>query len=117
MKADYPQAAQIACPGTLHHVIGRGIEGSKIFRNERARFRIWGRSPVGLGTEREWGSWGCDRECGEGRYRVARRLFCQAAVGRMGSPAAEGARFLGATPSAVVRAAHSEGLPEMEKYP
>ena len=37
--------------------------------------------------------------------------------GRMGDPAAEVARFLGVITSAVVRAAHSEGLPEIEKYP
>ncbi len=37
--------------------------------------------------------------------------------GADGYPAAEVARFLGVTTSAVVRAAHSEGLPEIEKYP
>jgi uncharacterized protein YijF (DUF1287 family) len=46
----------------------------------------------------------------------ARRLFCQVAVGQMGYPAAEVARFLGVTTSAVVRAAHLESLPEIEKY-
>ncbi len=39
------------------------------------------------------------------------------AVGPMGYPAAQMACFLGVTTSAVVRAAHSEGLPEIEKYP
>ena len=34
-----------------------------------------------------------------------RRLFCQLAVGKMGYPGAEVARFLGVTTSAVVRAA------------
>ena len=52
-----------------------------------------------------------------GKVSRARRLFSQAAVGRMGYPATEVARFLGVTTSAVVRAAHSEGLPEIEKYP
>jgi len=42
-------------------------------------------------------------------------LFCQVAVGQMGYPAAEVARFLGVTTSAVVRAAHLESLPEIEK--
>jgi len=46
----------------------------------------------------------------------ARRLFCQVAVGRMGYPGAEVARFLGVTTSAVVRAAHSESHLEIEKY-
>jgi hypothetical protein len=35
----------------------------------------------------------------------------------MGDPAAKVARFLGVITSAVARAAHSEGLPEIEKYP
>ena len=52
-----------------------------------------------------------------GKGSRARRLFCQAAAGRMGDPAAQVARFLGVITSAVVRAAHSEGLPEIEKYP
>ena len=52
-----------------------------------------------------------------GKVSRARRLFCEVAVGRMGYPAAEVARFLGVTTSAVVRAAHSEVLPKIEKYP
>lgn len=27
-----PRKARLDAPGTLHHVIGRGIEGTKIFR-------------------------------------------------------------------------------------
>jgi hypothetical protein len=46
----------------------------------------------------------------------ARRLFCQLAVGKMGYPGAEVARFLGVTTSAVVRSANSEKLPEVEDY-
>jgi hypothetical protein len=34
----------------------------------------------------------------------------------MGYPGAEVARFLGVTTSAVVRGAHVEDLPEIEKY-
>jgi putative transposase len=45
-----------------------------------------------------------------------RRLLCQVAVGKMRYPAAEVARALGVTTSAVVRAAYSEEMPEMEKY-
>jgi len=45
-----------------------------------------------------------------------RRLFCQLAVGKMGYPGAEVARFLGVTISAVVRAAYSEELSELAKY-
>ncbi len=50
------------------------------------------------------------------RVSKARRLFCQLAVGKMGYPAAEVARLLGVTTSAVVRAANSENLPEIDKY-
>ena len=45
-----------------------------------------------------------------------RRLLCQLAVRKMGYPGAEVARFLGVSTSAVVRAAHSQDLPEMRKY-
>ena len=45
-----------------------------------------------------------------------RRLFCQLAVGKRGYPGAEVARFLGVTTSAVIRAAYSEELPELQKY-
>jgi hypothetical protein len=74
-------------PGNLHHVIGRGIEGTKIFRNE--------------GDKRNFLS------------RVAQ--FCQAGFW-MGYTAAEVARFLGVTAWAVVRATHSESHPEIDKY-
>jgi len=32
-----PRQPRLDAPGTLHHVIGRGIEGTKIFRNRRDR--------------------------------------------------------------------------------
>jgi REP element-mobilizing transposase RayT len=59
-----------------------------------------------------------DLKSGNRKKRVsrARRLFCQLAVRKMGYPGAEVARFLGVTTSAVVRAANSEDLPEIEKY-
>jgi hypothetical protein len=46
----------------------------------------------------------------------ARRLFCQLAVGKMGQPGAEVARFLGVTTSAMLRAAKTEELEEVQKY-
>lgn len=46
----------------------------------------------------------------------ARRLFYQLAVGKMGYPGAEVARFLGVTISAVVRASRTEELEEIQKY-
>lgn len=45
-----------------------------------------------------------------------RRMFCQLAVRKMGYPGADVARFLGVTTSAVLRAANSEDLPEIEEY-
>jgi hypothetical protein len=39
------------------------------------------------------------------------------AVGKMGYPGAEVARFPGVTASAVIRAAYSEERPELPKYP
>jgi hypothetical protein len=45
-----------------------------------------------------------------------RRLFCQLAIGRMGYPGAEVARFLGVTTSSVNRLAVSEELSNLPKY-
>lgn len=51
------------------------------------------------------------------RERVgARRLFCQLAIGRMGYPGAEVARFLGVTTSSVNRLAVSEEAITLKKY-
>ena len=46
----------------------------------------------------------------------ARRLFCQLAIGRIGYPGAEVARFLGVTTSAVNRLAVSTEAPHLTKY-
>ena len=46
----------------------------------------------------------------------ARRLFCQLSVVKIGYPGAQVARLLGVSTSAVVRAAHSAELPEVETY-
>ena len=46
----------------------------------------------------------------------ARRLFCQLAIGRMGYPGAEVARFLGVTTSSVNRLAVSEEVAPLSKY-
>lgn len=46
----------------------------------------------------------------------ARRLFCQLAVGRMGYPGAEVARFLGVTTSSVNRLVVSEEAPNLTPY-
>ncbi len=45
-----------------------------------------------------------------------RRMFCQLAVGKMGYPGAEVARFLGVTTSSVNRLAVSEETPDLRKY-
>jgi len=46
----------------------------------------------------------------------ARRLFCQLAIGKMGYPGAEVARFLGVTTSSVNRLAVSEEVPNLTEY-
>jgi hypothetical protein len=46
----------------------------------------------------------------------ARKLFCQLAIGRMGYPGAEVARFLGVTTSSVNRLAVSEEAANLKKY-
>lgn len=99
-----PRQPRSDAPGTLHHVIGRGIAGTKIVRNEGDKRDFLSRMPQLC----QAGSWIV--------YVWARRLFCQVGVGRMGYPAAQVARFLGVTTWAVVRATHSESLPEIEKY-
>ena len=38
-----PRGARLDAPGTLHHVIGRAIEGAKIFRNREDREDFLGR--------------------------------------------------------------------------
>ena len=43
-------------------------------------------------------------------------MVCQVAVDGMGYPGAEVARVLGVTTSAVIRAAHSEGMAGIRKY-
>ena len=55
---------------------------------------------------------------GTRRRRVVRgrRIFCQLAVGKMGHPGAEVARFLGVTTSSVNRLAASEETPDLRKY-
>ena len=65
-----PRQPRLDAPGTLHHVMSRGIG----------------------------------------------RLFCQLSVVKMGYPGAQVARLLGVTTSAVVRAANSEELTEVENY-
>jgi putative transposase len=46
----------------------------------------------------------------------ARRLFCQLAIGKMGYPGAEVARFLGVTTSSVNRLVVSEEVSDLKKY-
>jgi hypothetical protein len=43
-------------------------------------------------------------------------MFCQLAVGKMGYPGAEVARFLGVTTSAVNRLVVSEEVSDLKKY-
>jgi putative transposase len=52
----------------------------------------------------------------ERRVVKGRRIFCQLAVGKMGYPGAEVARFLGVTTSAVNRLVVSEEVSDLKKY-
>jgi len=106
-------------------ILGSGefVEGLLVEADKRERntLRLRGKVPdLGLlarriGKGERVGEW--ELRSGMRRKRVsrARRLFCQVAVEQMGYSAAEVARFLGVTTSAVVRAAHLERLPEMER--
>ena len=86
--------------------MGRGIEGIKIFRNKGDRTDFLQRLVAGPAR--------CPRLVRANS--PTRRLFCQLAVGKMGYPGAEVARFLGITTSAVVRTAKTEELEEVQKY-
>jgi len=46
----------------------------------------------------------------------ARRAFCQLAIGKMGYPGAEVARYLGVTTSSINRLAVSEEVVNLERY-
>ena len=50
------------------------------------------------------------------RVVKGRRMFCQLAVGKMGYPGAEVARFLGVTTSSVNRLVVSEEVSNLKKY-
>jgi len=89
-----PRQPRLDAPGTLHHVIGRGIEGTAIFRNEEDKRNFLSR----VAEFCQAGFWMV--------YARGRCLICQLEVGRKGYPAVEVARFLGVTTSAVVRATH-----------
>jgi len=38
-----PRQARLDAPGTLHHVMGRGIEGTEIFKKEEDRVDLLNR--------------------------------------------------------------------------
>jgi hypothetical protein len=80
------------------------MEGTKIFRNQGEKRDFLSR----VAQLYQAGFWMV--------YGWARCLFCQVAVDWIGYPAAEVARFLGVTTSAVVPATHSESHPGIEKY-
>jgi len=81
-----PRQPRLDAPGTLHHIMGRGIDWIKIFGIRR-------------------------RELVRGR-----KIFCQLAVKRLGYSGAEVARYLGVTTSAVNRMANAEELPNVKRY-
>jgi hypothetical protein len=117
MKVDYAQKAQIGCPWNAARGHRAGNRGDQNCQERKGGVQDLGSLARRVGKREGVGEAELRSGVRRGKVSQARHLFCQAAVGRMGDPAAEVARFLGVTPSAVVRAAHSEGLPEIEKYP
>jgi len=91
--------------------------GGQNFQEQKGEVQDLG--PIARRVEKRGGVGELELRSGvrRGKGSRVRRLFCQPAVGRMGYPAAEAARFLGVITSAVPRAADSEDLPEIEKYP
>jgi len=37
-----PRQPRLDAPGALHHIMGRGIEGTRIFRTDQYRGKTWG---------------------------------------------------------------------------
>jgi REP element-mobilizing transposase RayT len=100
------------------------VEGLLLEADEREketlRLTLKGRKLGSLIAEVGRGEGISEKELRSGKRRRevsrVRRIVCQVAVDKMGYPAAEVARVLGVTTSAVVRAAHSKLMPGIEKY-
>ena len=123
-----PRQPRLDAPGALHHVIGRGINGVKIFdiadaeekTKETLRLSLKISDLPSLAMEVCEGE-GVDEAALRSGLRKrevvkSRRIFCQIAVKKMGYSGADVARFLGINTSAVNRLAVSDELSEVEKY-
>jgi hypothetical protein len=117
MKVDYVQTGHIGCPWNAAPCHRAGHRGDQNVQERKGEVEDLGLLARWVGKREGVGELQLRSGVPRGKVSRAARLFCQAAVGRMGDPAAEVARFLGVTSSAVVHAAHSESLPEIEKYP
>ena len=95
--------ARIDAPGTLHHVIGRGIGGSKIFRSNKDREDFLRRTAL-LSSSRKR------------PVAKARRIFCQIAVKKLRYTGASVARCLGVTTFFENRMAGAEEIAGLERY-
>jgi len=117
MKVDYAQTAQIGCPWNAAPGHRAGNRGDQNFQERKGEVQDLALLARRVGKREGVGELELRSGVRRGGVSRACRLFCEAAVGRRDDPAAEVARFLGVTPSPVVRAADSEGLPEIAKYP
>ena len=133
-RLSIPRQPRLDTPGALHHVMGRGIDGLKIFGGKKDREDFLGRlkdlcdkealsiyagviKDIKTLKRYEWCGhsvmMGIIKRPGGGK---SRKIFCQLSVKRLGYCGADVARFLGITTSAVNRLASSTELPEIEKY-
>jgi putative transposase len=98
--------------GLLAQAQQREKETLRLSRKGRDLASLAGEIVAGTGLKES------DLRSGSRQKKVsrARRLLCQLAVKKMGYPGAEVARFLGVTTSAVIRAANSDELSELENY-
>ncbi|UCF72437.1 MAG: transposase [Deltaproteobacteria bacterium] len=95
---------------------------SEVDKREKETLRLSSKltdlATLGRKIAKDQGLLESDLRSGSRNRRVSRirRLYCQLAVRKMGYPAAEVARYVGVSTSAVARAASSEDLPEIDTY-
>lgn len=120
-----PRQARLDAPGTLPHVMARGIDRTDIFRNSEDQHKKTLKSAhkkpkfseITKRIEKELGvSEESLRSATKAPVIVkARKLFCRIAVGRLSYSGAGAARYLNITTSAANRPAVSESEAGTEK--
>ena len=120
-----PRQSRLDAPGTLHHVMGRGIEGAKIFRTgeDRKDFlaRLGDLCKVGALRVYAWALLHNHlllKSGNQGQRRLVvrvRKMFCRETFKKYGYSGARVARFRGVTASLANRYASSERLIAMDQ--